>query len=268
MEADVLSIDNKKTGKMKLPAQFHEELRPDLVKRAVLAIQSHNRQPYGAKPFAGMRSSAEVSKRRRDYRGSYGHGISRVPRKVLSRRGTRMNWVGAFAPGTVGGRKAHPPKAEKIWEEKINKKERRKAIRTAIAATINKTLVAERGHILPAHYPIIVESQLESIDKTKRVIEILNLLGLKEELQRASEKKVRAGKGKMRGRKYKRKKGPIIIISKQDKLMKSAANIPGVDVVEVKNLNAELLAPGADIGRIAVWTNAAIEKLGKEKIFM
>ena len=42
----------------------------------------------------------------------------------MSRSGTRLNFTGAFAPGTVGGRRAHPPKAEKNWQEKVNKKDK------------------------------------------------------------------------------------------------------------------------------------------------
>ena len=49
--------------------------------------------------------------------------------------------------------------------------------------------------------------------------------------------------------------------------MDAAKNIPGVDVVEVKSLNAELLAPGAKPGRLTLWSSAAIEVMGKEKLF-
>src|SRR3989338_11129595 len=144
MKLKVISPEGKEDGSVTLPTQFSEEVRSDLIKRAVLAIQSHNRQPYGASPEAGKRASAKLSRRRRNYRGSYGLGISRVPRKIFSRRGTRMNWQGAFAPGTVGGRRAHPPKAEKIWWQNINKKERKMAIRSAMAATINKEAVTKK----------------------------------------------------------------------------------------------------------------------------
>ncbi len=126
MKLNIISTSKEKKKEIDLPSQFNEEVRPDVISRAVLAIQSNKRQPYGASPEAGKRASAEISRRRHDYRGSYGHGISRVPRKILTRRGTRMYWVGAFAPGTVGGRRAHPPKVEKNYSQKINKKERRK----------------------------------------------------------------------------------------------------------------------------------------------
>jgi large subunit ribosomal protein L4e len=268
MELKILTLTKTEAGKKKLPAQFSEIVRADLIKRAVEAIQSHNRQKYGASPRAGKRYSANISKRRRDYRGCYGHGISRVPRKIMTRRGERMNWIGAIVPGTRGGRRAHPPKAEKEWCKKINKKERKKAIRSALAAAINKDIVIERGHKAPDHYPFIIESKIEEVDKTKKAKDILEKLGLKEELERVSVKKVRSGKGKNRGRKYKRKTGPLLVVSDTCKLSKSAANIPGVSVINIKELNAEALAPGTIPGRLTLFTDNAIEKLIKEKLFM
>ncbi|MBS3105652.1 50S ribosomal protein L4 [Candidatus Woesearchaeota archaeon] len=267
MKLDILDSSNNKIGEIKLPRQFDEEYRPDLIQRAVLAIQSHKRQAYAASESAGKRASAKLSRRRRDYRGSYGIGISRVPRKIMTRRGTRMNWVGAFAPGTVGGRRAHPPKSEKIWWKKINKKEKAKAIRSAIAATIMKDVVSERGHLIPSSYPFILDDKFELMNKTKEVIETFNRIGLENELERVKEKKIRAGKGKSRGRKYKKKKGPLIVVSKLDKLSRAVANIPGIDVVDVKSLNTELLAPGAKAGRLVLWTAAAVNILEKENLF-
>ena len=267
MNLDILDLTKNKVGEIKLPSQFEEEFRPDLIKRAVLAVQSHKRQPYSSSEGAGKRASSKLSRRRRDYKGSYGYGISRVPRKIMSRRGTRMNWVGAFAPGTVGGRRAHPPKSEKIIWEKINEKERAKSIRSAIASTISKDIVAARGHIIPNNYPFVLDDKFESIEKTKNLLEILKKLGLGDELSRVGIKKVRSGKGKVRGRKYTKKKGPLIVVSKRDKLNKAVANIPGIDIVDIRSLNAELLAPGATAGRLTLWTSAAINILEKERLF-
>ena len=267
MKLDIFDAAKNKTGEIKLPIQFEEELRPDLIQRAVLSVQSHKRQAYAVSTDAGKRASAKLSRRRRDYRGSYGIGISRMPRKIMTRRGTRMNWVGAFAPGTVGGRKAHPPKSEKLWWKKINNKEKSKAIRSAIAATISKEIVMERGHLIPENYPFILDEKFEFISKTREILESFKKLGLENELARVEEKKVRAGKGKSRGRKYKKKKGPLIVVSKINKLSNALSNIPGIDVVEVKSLNAELLAPGAKAGRLTLWTNAAINILEKENLF-
>lgn len=266
MKADVLSIKGEKVKTIELPEQFDEAIRPDVIKRAVVVIQANKRQPYGANTRAGKRASAKLSRRRKKYRGSYGHGISRVPRKILTRRGTNMYWVGALAPGTVGGRRAHPPKAEKVWYKKINVKERRLAIRSALAATCIKELVEQRGHI-SKHIPIIIDSGFESAKNTKEVKEALTKLGLEQELERAAIKKIRPGRGKSRGRKYKLKKGPLIVVAGKCSLQMSAKNIPGVDVAVVDSLNAELLAPGSEPGRLTIFTDKAIQRLDKEKLF-
>ena len=268
MKLKIIDAENTEKGSIDMPEQFSEDIRPDIIWRAVMAIQNNARQQYGADPEAGKKAVARISRRRRDWKGSYGLGISRVPRKVLSHRGTRFNWVGAVAPGMVGGRRAHPPKATKVWEQKINKNENRKAIRSALAATLDKNIVEERGHNLPATYPFIIDSSFEQITKTKDLRKALLALGLEKELERAAKKNIRAGKGKMRGRRYKKAKGPLIVISKQCDLVKAATNIPGIDIIEVNKVNAELLAPGADIGRMALYTKSAIERIEKEKLFM
>ena len=268
MKVNILDTANNKVGQMELPKQFGEEVRYDIISRAVLALQSQKRQKYGASPEAGKRSSAKLSRRRRNYRGSYGLGISRSPRKIISRSGMRFNWVGAFAPYTVGGRRAHPPKAEKELSKKINKKEKKKAIRSAIAATMAKEVVEKRGHIIPEMFPFIVDEKIESISKTSEAVEALEKLGFGEELERAKVRKVRAGRGKTRGRKYKTKTSILIVVSKQGNISNAARNIPGIDVVEAKSLNAEILAPGAVPGRLTLWTKSAIESLRKESLFM
>ncbi len=260
MKAKVFSLDGKVVEEVDLPSHFSEDVRPDVIKKAVLAIQSHRRQPYGAYPLAGKEYAIHVSKRRRRYRTTYGYGQSRTPKIVTLRQGTRFVWKGAFAPQTVGGREAHPPKAEKIWEEKINKKENRFAIRSAIAATARLNWVLSRGHRVK-EVPIVIVDDLESIKKAKEVEDLLKKLGLEEELERVKEKKIRAGKGTMRGRKYKKKVGPLFVVSKKCDLMKAAKNLPGVDVVQVKDLNAELLAPGTHPGRLVIWSKSAIDAL-------
>ncbi|MEK6904443.1 MAG: 50S ribosomal protein L4 [Nanoarchaeota archaeon] len=267
MKADLFDVDGKKLRTIELPEQFNEEVRSDLIQRAVLAIQANSRQPYGAFPQAGMRQSVEVSRRRRKYRGSYGHGISRVPRKVLWKRGRQFGWVGAFSPATVGGRRAHPPKSEKVWDVKINLKERRKAIRSALAATLSEFLVKKRGHRFKQLIPVI-DSKAEAIFKTKEILSMLNKLGLEEELSRTKEKRIRPGRGKTRGRPYQEKKGPLIVVSSKCNLLRSAKNIPGVDVCVVSNLNAELLAPGSHPGRLTIFTERSIELMSKNNLFM
>lgn len=267
MKLPIIDEKKNKVGEKELPGQFNEEFRPDLIKRAVLALQSALRQAYGADQEAGLRHSSKLSKERHHYRGCYGFGISRVNRKILSRRGTRMFWVGAFSPQTRGGHRAHPPKAEKIWEQKINSKENQKAIRSAIAATVNKDIVKQRGHIIPTEYPFIIDSAIENLSKTKDIKKVLLLLGFEKEIERASHKKIRAGVGKTRGRKYKQKKSILIVVGGDCPLLKAAENISGIDIAKVNALNTELLAPGANPGRVTLWSKNAIEALEKNNLF-
>lgn len=267
MKLPKFDLKNVKVGDVELPGQFAEPVRADVIHRAVLVLQANARQRYGAAPRAGFRHATEISRRRRKYKGSYGQGISRVPRKILSHHGTRFNWVGALAPGTVGGRRAHPPKAAKIWELKVNKKENRKAIRSAMAASLDRALVAAHGFRLPSSYPFVVDKSIESLKKTSDVHSALLTFGFEQELARSAIKKVRAGRGKGRGRRYKQRTGLLLVVGADCPLLNAARNLPGLDVVPVHALNAELLAPGAQPGRAALFTEAAIDALKSKKLF-
>ena len=253
-KAKVVDLSGNFVKEIALPPVFMEEYRPDLIKRAVLAVQSSRLQPKGSDPLAGRRTSAES--------WGVGRGVSRIPRIKGGSRAAR-------APQTVGGRRVHPPKTEKVVKEKINKKERRKAIRSAIAATINPELVRNRGHRFgeEVELPIIVEDSFANVEKTSDVGGFLMSVGVWEDVIRAKERKIRAGRGKMRGRRYKSKKSILIVISREEetsgdnKLKKAAKNLPGVDVSSVEELNAELLAPGTHPGRLTIWTESSLLKL-------
>jgi len=262
MKANILDIQTNPKGEIELPKVFETEFRPDLIKRAVLAIQSHKRQPYGVDPLAGKRTSAHY------------HGVRKGPHHMMNIETARMKRIhggppalqlrARFVPQAVKGRKAHPPKVEKIWYQKINKKERILAIKSAIAATAIKDIVIKRGHkINGINLPIIIVDDIQNFKKTKQVKEFLEKIGLKKELERAKIKKVRAGKGKKRGRKYKKRKSILFIVSEDKGISKAVKNIPGSDFSLVKNLNAELLAPGTHAGRLTIWSESAIKKLGE-----
>ena len=264
----IMNAENTEAGNIDLPAQFSEEVRPDLISRSVLSIQAANRQPYGGYGDAGMRHSTKLSRRRRDYRGSYGMGISRVPRKIVSRRGRRMNWIGALAPGTVGGRRAHGPKPQSDWEQKVNTTENRKAIRSALAATMDKEIVTKRGHHVPAAFPFVIDNAFENLTKTTQLEAALVKLGFEKELERAGVTRITAGRGKIRGRRYKTPTSFLFVVSGDaTKLVKAAANMPGCDVISVHRVNAELLAPGTHVGRLTLYTKGAVERLANEHLF-
>ena len=249
MKCNVYSVDGNVVESIEVPAVFGTEFRPDLIRRSVLSSISSRSQPYGPNPLSGKRTSAESLGKNR--------GIARLPRM---KSGPRR---GAFVTQTVGGRRAHPPVVEKIIHEKINKKERRLALMSAIAASGKQDVVSARGHRVGAvkEFPLVVEDDLEKVRKTKETREIFKVIGIWDDILRAREKKIRAGRGKARGRKYKKKKGPLVIVSRNQGIYLGARNHPGVDIVEVENLSTEDLAPGTEAGRLVIWTKSAIERL-------
>ena len=248
--AEIYDLQGKTTGKITLPEVFSTPLRPDVIKRAVLAIQSNRIQPQGRDPMAGKKTTAES-------RGT-GSGIARVPR-VKGGSGRA-----AFAPSTVKGRQPHPPKAEKIIVKNIPKKEAKLALISAIAATAEREVVAKRGHRIdniPA-LPLVVDNAFEALTKASEVEDVFASLGIADDITRVKESRnIRAGKGKRRGRRIKQAVGPLLIVVEGKGLVNAASNLPGVEITSVVNLNTEMLAPGTHPGRLTIWTNGAIEKL-------
>jgi large subunit ribosomal protein L4e len=244
MNATVRDLNGDDAGEIELPETFETPYRPDLIRRAVVAAQANRKQAYGADPYAGMRTPAESF-------GS-GRGMAHVPRE---------NGQGRRVPQTVGGRKAHPPKAEKKQGKRINDKERQLAVRSAVAATADVDLVGERGHQFDSdvELPFVVTDEFEELVKTKEVVAFLEAAGLHADVERADERKVRAGRGKTRGRKYRRPTSILFVTSEEPS--KAARNLAGVDVATAANVSAEDLAPGTHAGRLTVWTESAIREV-------
>lgn len=246
METETYTNDGDRGDTQELPASFEEYVRPDLVRRAFLASQANKKQPYGTDPFAGLRTSAESW-------GS-GRGAAHVPRVKNSSRAARV-------PHAAGGRAAHPPKPEKDRGEDVNRKERRKAFRSAVAATADEELVRERGHRFDAELPVVVNEEFEELNKTQEVVEVLEEIGLYSDVERADEgRKIRSGRGKTRGRKYREPTSILFVTSGE---FRAARNLPGCDVVAASNLGVHHLAPGGVPGRLTVWTTQALEVLSE-----
>lgn len=266
MKAHVLSIDGKKSGEIDLPAQFSEGIREDIIRRAFHANESNKRQAYGTDHDAGVRTSAKYMGKRASYGSWANKGMSRIARIRVG--SGHMTGTVRLIPQARKGRASHSPNPNKIWSQKINDKERKLAIRSAIAATADKKTIAKRNHAFEEDFPIVVENNFAKLKKAKEIKTALFAMGLEAELVRASQKKVRAGIGKTRGRKYRTRKGPVIIISEDSEISKSAKNIAGIDVIPVNKLNVNILAPGGHAGRLAIWTVDAIKKLDSNKLFM
>lgn len=251
---EVYDTERQVVETISLPEVFQTAFRPDVIKKAVLAMQSHRYQPQERNLMAGKRTTAESM--------GTGYGIARVPRVKGSRYPKARQ--AAFAPSTVGGRRTHPPRSQKIIYKKINRKERRLAMKSAIAATAKKEQVFNRGHIISniPSFPLVVSDELEALSKSSDVRDFFKNLGLWEDVNKVKRnKKIRAGKGKMRGRKYKQPIGPLIVISEDKGVVKAARNHPGVEIFPVHKLNVELLAPGTHPGRLTVWTKSAMQQI-------
>ncbi len=249
----VLTLQGKKKGTVTLPPLFETPLRRDIIKRAVLAQQSAGYQRHGVDPLAGKRNTAES--------WGVGHGRARIPRK--KGQGYQSASHGAFAPSTVGGRRTHPPEAAKNPLERINKKERWLAIRSAIAATASKEIVASRGHVFETdELPLVIVDKFQTLQTTDEAKEVFENIGIWIDVVRVKNgRKVRGGNARRRGRKYRKPVGPLIVIAEDKGISKAARNLPGVTVLNITKLNAEALAPGTSPGRLTLWTKSAMEAL-------
>jgi large subunit ribosomal protein L4e len=245
MNTTVHDLDGGDAGSVELPGVFETPFRPDLIGRAVTVAQANRKQAYGADEFAGMRTPAESF-------GS-GRGLAHVPRSEnVARR----------VPHAVSGRRAHPPKAEKDQTKDLNDKERRLAVRSAIAATTDVALVADRGHAFDEDLdlPLVVSDEFESLEKTQEALGVLEALGVDADIERADEgRSVRSGRGKSRGRKYRQPKSLLVVTSEEPS--RAARNLAGVDVATAREVNAEDLAPGAHPGRLTLWTESAVAEV-------
>lgn len=252
----IYDLAGKPSESMAWPAIFSSPFRPDIIHKAVIAIQSRRYQPKGRDPMAGKRNTAEFV--------GVGRDLSRVPR-IKGDRYPRASQA-AFAPTTVKGRLTHPPSPEKRLAKHINSKERLLALQSAIAATSSKDLVAARGHKVEKipSIPLIVSDELEKLRTTSDAKSALAELGLADDLTRAKKGvKIRAGRGRARGRKTKHPRGPLIVVSRDQGIGKAVRNLTGVDVVQASSLNVEDLAPGTHAGRLTIWTKSAIESVEK-----
>ena len=269
---ETFEVSVEEGSKITLPESFNSALRDDLVKLAVASSRANRRQAYGSRRHGGKRKPMSGMKHSVEWWGK-GRGVSRIMRRTGQSRAAQN-------PHTLGGRRAHGPKVEKEWGRKLNSKERRQARNSALTSTTDLEAVSTRGHrfseeisVLPiilGNYVEVRDGKSEEFDietfnhgsATRKIIAIFNELGLGDDLQRARDgRNIRAGKATMRGRVHKTPKSLLLVVNKKSGLAKAARNLPGVDVVAAKDLNAEDLAPGGDVGRLTVFTKSAVEAL-------
>jgi len=261
MKTNILDINGKKKSTIDLPICFSQTIREEIISK-VLEVKK-SKQPYSPSPVAGKQHAAKgkLVHRRHVWRSGYGRGWSRVPRKIFSRRGSQFNFEAAEVPHAKGGMRAHPPKVDSmINTRKINKKELKVALMSAISATANKKRVAKKYSRLKEenieNLPLVVESKIVSLKAKELISSLKKILG-KDLFKLALKKKsVRSGRGKLRGRKYKSNAGVLLVTGKDEKLKTNA-----FEVTNTKNLSVVDLAKGGE-GRLTIYTENAVKDLG------
>ncbi len=246
MKAKLFDKSGKAKGDVDLPKCFSGKVRADVLLKVFEAQKGIYAQAYGSMEGAGAQYSASgISKKKRhDWKGSYGKGISRVPRKIMSRHGSSFNWIGATVSSTRGGRRPHAPRSIKNPFKKINKKELLIAFGTALAGSVKSAVIFENG-ILDI--------------KTKDFILVLKKVFGNRFGKILKEKKVRAGRGKMRGRKYKSNAGLLFVVGDEEKMRRK-----GIEVVVVGDLKIKDLAPNGEVGRLVCYSENAVKELGEK----
>merc|ERR1711955_156590 len=135
---------------------------------------------------------------------------------------------------------------------------------SAIAATGVPALVMAKGHVINgiSEVPLVVSDKVQGFTRTKQAVEFLRRNKAWADVAKVyATKRMRAGKGKLRNRRTVRKRGPLVIYDNDQGLTKAFRNIPGVDTIQVDNLNLLKLAPGGHVGRFCIWTESAFKKL-------
>ncbi|MDO8554223.1 MAG: uL4 family ribosomal protein [Candidatus Micrarchaeota archaeon] len=244
MKTTLYSIEGKALKQIDLPEVFEGHYRDDLIKRAVLSDESKEYQPKGSYKFAGLETSAKYRGRKEMYGAIKNKGIPHLPHEVQPK--------GQFGkvkrvPHAVKGRRAHPPKPETKIIEEVNKKEYRKALMSALAATAQKDVVNARYKKLSlASYPLVMDNSFESLKKTQDVLKVFELLNLNSMVINSKSNGC---------------KGALVVAT--GNVLKAAKNIAGVETVSPSKLKVKHLAPGCAGGRVTIYSENALNELKK-----
>jgi len=252
----VHNVEGKPLRVVPLPKVYNAPVRQDLVNHIHTQVRKNNRMPHGVSEKAGHQTSAE----------SWGTGraVARIPR--VRGGGTHRSGQGAFGNMCRGG---HMFGAKKVWRRihrKVNIREKRYAVVSAIAASGSPALVMAKGHQINRirEVPLVVEDKIESIKKTKDAVTLLKKHKAWPDIVRVYKSRHnRAGKGKLRNRRKVQRKGPLVIYAKNEGITLAFRNIPGVDTICVDKLNLLRIAPGGRVGRFCIWSEGAFKMLDK-----
>ena len=90
-----------------------------------------------------------------------------------------------------------PTKTWRRWHRKINQKQRRYAMCSALAASALPALVMARGHRVDEipEVPLVVSDSIESLQKTSAAVKLLKAVNAYGDVEKCKDsKKIRAGK--------------------------------------------------------------------------
>jgi large subunit ribosomal protein L4e len=122
-----------------------------------------------------------------------------------------------------------------------------------------------RGHRIDRvpEIPLVVSHRsVNLLEKTKLAFKLFKKLAVHHDLLKVKRtKKIRPGKGKMRNRRYKQRKGVLVVYNNRSKMIRAMRNIPGVEFCCVTKLNLLQLAPGGHVGRFILWVSDAFARL-------
>jgi len=160
-----------------------------------------------------------------------------------------------------------PTKTWRKWHQKINLNQKRYAVCSALAASAVPALVMARGHKIDkvSEIPLVVANELvDNLSKTSAAVALLKKLEAYTDVQKVIDsRKIRAGVGKSRNRRYVQRLGPLVVHGDKDAAKKAFRNVPGIDLVNVRHLNLLQLAPGGHLGRFVIWTKEAFSQLDR-----
>ncbi|KAL4256497.1 Large ribosomal subunit protein uL4B [Pleurotus pulmonarius] len=247
---NVRSASGEASSSLPLPAVLTAPIRLDVVSQVHKSIAKNRRQAYSVSEKAGHQTSAE----------SWGTGraVARIPR--VGGGGTHRSGQAAFGNMCRGGRMFAPTKIWRKWHVKVNQNQRRFAVVSALAASALPSLVLARGHRIEQieEVPLVISSATESFKKTKEAVALLKALHAYADVVKVSNsRKLRAGKGKLRNRRHRQRRGPLVVYNEDNGIVKAFRNLPGVELVNVRRLNLLQLAPGGHLGRFVIWTEGA-----------
>merc|ERR1711862_60814 len=209
----VWNAEGKETSQQALPSVFTSPIRSDVVQFVHTNVNKNSRQAYAVSEKAGHQTSAE----------SWGTGraVARIPR--VPGGGTHRAGQAAFGNMCRGGRMFAPTKTWRRWHRRVNLNQKRMAVCSALAASALPSLVMARGHSIDnvPEVPLVISNDAVSgSEKTKAAVALLKAINAYDDVEKSgNSKKLRAGQGKRRNRRFVRHVGPLVVYDESGHLL-------------------------------------------------